>query len=197
MICTTSTGLCDAALRAAGPAVREEFRRKVTAGTMFSTWPGQLTNVKQLLFFRWNPPDSSQNDYLTVQSVSSLVRESIRYALEQKYQHIGEFTLAILCYLQRVCGILAFPAIGCGGFRISEDLIASSMVNAAREELQANPAVPMKVTFVIQDENVYKAFCNRLQLRSTADVSRTSLSPQPKDEQSEWKLCLKLFRYAM
>ena len=81
---------------------------------------------------------------------------------------------------------LAFPAIGCGGFQINENLIATTMIDAAREELNTNSAVSMKVTFAIQQPHVYDAFCAQLQSRPTPNLSKSSSPVQLNDDQSKW-----------
>ena len=81
---------------------------------------------------------------------------------------------------------LAFPAIGCGGFKMNENLIATTMINSAREELNTNSAVSMKVTFVIPQSHVYNAFCAQLQSRPTPNLSRSSSSAQSNDDHSKW-----------
>lgn len=55
--------------------------------------------------------------------------------------------------------ILAFPAIGCGAFGVSPDIVAKTMINAARECLaDGSLTTQLEITFVIQQPHVYGAF---------------------------------------
>ena len=72
--------------------------------------------------------------------------------------------------------IPAFPAIGCGGFGIPADVIATIMIDAVQDQLSANPTTRLTVTFVIQQKIVYDTFQENLKPSSTRHRHR---SPSP------------------
>lgn len=79
-------------------------------------------------------------------------------------------------YLQNLHLILAFPAIGCGGFGIPSNVIASIMIDAVHTALTANPTMRLTVTFAVPQPHVYDAFQAVLK-QSTSTHRRRSPSP--------------------
>jgi hypothetical protein len=57
------------------------------------------------------------------------------------------------------------------------------MINAVNELLTLNPGVQLKITFVVQQANVYDVFKDKLKPRSTSTTTSRARSPSPSSTQ--------------
>jgi hypothetical protein len=85
-------------------------------------------------------------------------------------------------------GILAFPAIGCGGFGVPPAVIATLMIDAVREQLTINPGIQLVITFVVQQPHVFDAFNAKLKPTSAVAAGRAR-SPSPSRLSSQESSC--------
>ncbi|UJR14782.1 hypothetical protein I4U23_001770 [Adineta vaga] len=163
VICSTSTKLRDAIIKAAGTEVEKELSGK-NLKTMIDTSAGQLKQAKRLLFIPWTPPTSlSSNEDL----------DSIRHSISAFIQQAFKFTI------QGNFKSIAFPAVGCGGFRIPAEVIASIMIDTTQEQLASNSNVQLTITFVIQQPNVYDIFSEKLKPTSISSATAASRTRPP------------------
>ncbi|CAF4736765.1 unnamed protein product [Rotaria sp. Silwood1] len=162
VICSSSAKLCDVVIKAAGKQIEQELNGKDLTKTMIDTSVGNLKQAKRLLFLPWKPPSTlSTNQDIDAlrRSISIFIQQAIQYTIQGKYKSI------------------AFPAIGCGGFGIPADIIATIMIDAVREQMIANPTIQLVITFVVQQSHVYDAFNTKLKSTSTATTANRSRSP--------------------
>ncbi|CAF4215102.1 unnamed protein product [Rotaria sp. Silwood2] len=163
VICSSSTKLCDIVIKAAGKQVEEELNGKDLTKNMIETSVGNLKQAKRLLFVPWTPPSklvTNQDIDALRQSISTFIQQAIQYTIQGKFKSI------------------AFPAIGCGGFGISADIIATIMIDTVREQFIANPTIQLVITFVVQQSNVFDVFNAKLKSTSTATTTASdSRSP--------------------
>ncbi|CAF1400134.1 unnamed protein product [Adineta steineri] len=163
VICSSSAKLRDVMIKAAGNQVEQELNGKDLTKNMVDTSAGQLKQAKRLLFLPWQPPSSyttNQDIAVLRQSIALFIQQAIKYAIQGKFQSI------------------AFPAIGCGGFGIPPDVIATIMIDEVREQLIANPTIQLMIKFVVQQSHVYDVFNAKLKPTSTTGASRNR-SPSP------------------
>jgi len=57
------------------------------------------------------------------------------------------------------------------------------MINAVHEQLTLNPGVQLKITFVVQQANVYDVFKGKLKPTSTGKTASRARSPSPSSNQ--------------
>jgi hypothetical protein len=57
------------------------------------------------------------------------------------------------------------------------------MINAVHEQLTLNPGVQLKITFVVQQANVYDVFKSKLKPTSTGTTASRARSPSPSSNQ--------------
>ncbi len=140
-----------------------------------------MKQAKRLLFLPWTPPPtffSNQDINALRQSISTFVQQAIKYTIQRKFQSIGMYSSKYIID-KNDSFILAFPAIGCGGFGIPSDIIATIMIDAVREQFIMNPNVQLMVTFVVQQSNVFDVFKAKLKPDSrTRSPSPSRLSTQ-------------------
>jgi hypothetical protein len=168
-------------IKAAGTQIVQELNGKDLTKNIIDTSAGQLKQAKRLLFIPWTPPTAfftNQDINALRQSISIFVQQAIKYTIQGKFKSIGMYSDFVLILMGNLWIILAFPAIGCGGFGIPPDIIATEMISSAREQLTANPTVQLTITFVVQQSQVYDVFYAKIHPISTTAASRTRpLSP--------------------
>ncbi|CAF4325324.1 unnamed protein product, partial [Rotaria sordida] len=152
VICSSSDKLYDSVIKAAGKQIEQELNEKDPKKNMIDTSVGNLKQAKRLLFLPWKPPSTlitNQNIDALCQSILIFIQQAIQYTIQEKFKSI------------------AFPAIGCGGYGIPADIIATIMIDSVRQQLNANPATQLVITFVVQQSNVFDVFNAKLHDTST------------------------------
>lgn len=166
-------------INAAGAQVMQELAGEDLGKTVVETSAGQLKQAKRLLFIPWTPPSTNftiQNIPALRQSINEFVAYAVKYTINKKFQSLGE-SFPFLKNKVISPAFLAFPAIGCGGFGIPPDVIATIMIDAVHNQLSSNVNSQLTVTFVIQQQNVYDIFQAKLKPSSTTHRHR-SRSPE-------------------
>jgi len=138
VVCSSSHGLVESVLQAAGPRIRKAYgnRNKSTAGIQSFALKCSSLPCQQILFLPWTP---GPNLVLTEQAIKDFIAAAIAYVFSQNYKSV------------------AFPAIGCGKFGLNTDFIAQTMVNHVKVE-----EYPLNVVFIIhpQSKDTFYAFQN-------------------------------------
>ncbi|CAF3986264.1 unnamed protein product [Adineta steineri] len=108
---------------------------------LFSTPSGKLP-CKQIFFIKWNP---NKNEDVLRQSIVDFISNVIQNVI------LYEFTS------------VAFPAIGCGQYGCSTNIVVKMMVKEIKHQL-AMRNIPLKVKFVIQptQQTLFNQFCNQI-----------------------------------
>ncbi|CAF1120872.1 unnamed protein product [Rotaria sordida] len=161
VICSSSDKLYDSVIKAAGKQIEQELNEKDPKKNMIDTSVGNLKQAKRLLFLPWKPPSTlitNQNIDALCQSILIFIQQAIQYTIQEKFKSI------------------AFPAIGCGGYGIPADIIATIMIDSVRQQLNANPATQLVITFVVQQSNVFDVFNAKLQDTSTITTNNRTRS---------------------
>ncbi|CAF1007757.1 unnamed protein product [Didymodactylos carnosus] len=144
VLCRSSTKLCDAIVKVAGDQVLNEYQAISISSKQIAISAGSL-KCKMILFQSWQP---HKNDELLRKSVSDFVSDAIQYVTDNNYTSIS------------------FPALGCGNFGCSANVIADTMINETKSQLK-NLKKTIIVSFVLlaQQKTVYDEFCNQLNPR--------------------------------
>ncbi|UJR24224.1 hypothetical protein I4U23_027191 [Adineta vaga] len=148
VVCSSSQYLFDSICQAGGNNVITAYNTEANKGSRSSLISikadGKLAS-KRVYFIPWTAHVASS---VLVQSMEKFVSLAIEKAAEENYSSI------------------AFPAIGCGQFGCSVDLIAQTMVGEAyRQSLKRN----INISFVIQPErtDVYNEINKQIDLIET------------------------------
>ncbi|CAF1643231.1 unnamed protein product, partial [Didymodactylos carnosus] len=142
--CSSSEMLLQYIMIEAGQSVKEAYYteiRNYPNAVVISTAPGNLP-CKKIFFISWMP----DNDKNTLrQSVIDLVSNAIQNALAHNFTSI------------------AFPAIGCGEYGCSVDVVVKTLVREAKNQLTIRN-VPLTISFIIQEDkqNIYDEFCKQV-----------------------------------
>ncbi|CAF1273809.1 unnamed protein product, partial [Adineta ricciae] len=126
---------------------------KNPSALIVSLQPGRLP-CKQIFFVKWQP-DSDEK--LLQQSLIDFVWTVIQNVISYKYTSV------------------AFPAIGCGNHACSVDLVAKTIINEIKHQLNIRN-IPLSVKFIVLPgrQNVYDEFSK--QVVSLNEDSRSSIS---------------------
>jgi hypothetical protein len=136
--------LIQAIIGAAGNEVQTAYNvecKNNPHSILISTLPGCLP-CKRIFFLKWKPTD----DEATLrQSLVDLIRNVIQHLIPYNFTSI------------------AFPAIGCGQFGCSVDLVVKTMVKEMKSQLIIRN-LPLTVKFVVQpnQQNIYDEFCKQV-----------------------------------
>lgn len=131
-------------LSAAGEQARTAYSKERKANPnslIISTPPGYL-HCNKIFFLNWEP---DRDDDLLRQSIIDMISNVVQSA------HAHKFTS------------LAFPAIGCGDYACSVDIVVKTMVREMKRHLEQRKLAWM-VKFIIHpsQQNVYDEFCRQL-----------------------------------
>ena len=131
-------------LKAAGDQVRSAYTKEDKANPnslIITTPPGHL-HCKKIFFLRWQP---SRDDDELRQSIVDLISNVIQSTRSHGFTS------------------MAFPAIGCGDYQCSINIVVKTMVREMRRNI-AERKLPWKVRFVIHPNqpDVYDEFCKQL-----------------------------------
>ena len=136
MVCSSSDGLRESVLEAAGPRFRNAYDRKNASAQELESFALSCPNLpcKEIYFLEWTPSDHIA---LTEQSIKDFITDTVKYVLDKNYRSV------------------AFPAIGCGQFGLDPDFIAQTMIDHVKIE-----NYPLDVAFIIypRSNNVFNAF---------------------------------------
>ncbi len=119
VVCSSSAKLYDVVIKAAGTQIVQELTGKDLTKNMIDTSAGHLKQAKRLLFIPWTAPTAffaNQDINALRQSISTFVQQAIKYTIQGKFKSIGMYSDFVLILMGNLWIILAFHAIGCGGF---------------------------------------------------------------------------------
>ncbi|CAF3313145.1 unnamed protein product [Rotaria sp. Silwood2] len=154
VICCLSKNLVESVLVAGGNSLRKLFKMKIKeiseTSVVSVTTDGKLAS-KAIYFVLWKP---SSDPNILCQSIRKLVSNVIEKAISENYKSI------------------AFPAVGCGEYGCSIQLIAETFIEEIYEQLIE---YSMKILFVIQPDriNIYNEFQKQLHLFQQQQTSTT------------------------
>jgi hypothetical protein len=138
VVCSSSRGLVESVLQAAGPSIRTAYgkRNKSTSGIQPFALKCSSLPCQQILFLPWTP---CQYKILTEQAIKNFIATAIAHVFRENYRSV------------------AFPAIGCGKFGLNTDFIAQTMVNHVKVE-----QYPLNIAFIIHpdSQDTFSAFKN-------------------------------------
>ncbi|UJR11706.1 hypothetical protein I4U23_015887 [Adineta vaga] len=139
VVCSFSKYLMDSVFKVGGKSLKSAFDKKTKEEEKHSviSIPAEGSfKCKVIYFVPWQP-NSDENRLC--QSIEQLVKHVIRKAASESFQSI------------------AFPAIGCGGFKCSTSLIAKTLINQCQQSLTK---YPLSIVFVIQSDktDIYEEF---------------------------------------
>ena len=141
---SSSQYLRDGVISAAGQEVKTayytEFKNNPNA-IVISTASGLLPS-KRIFFVKWQP--DKDEDKLR-QSLVDLVWTVIQNVMAYKFTS------------------LAFPAIGCGKYACSVDIVVKTLVKEIKNQINTRN-LPLTVKFIIQSDqqNIYDEFCKQV-----------------------------------
>ncbi|CAF2747523.1 unnamed protein product [Rotaria sp. Silwood2] len=141
---SSSIALQQTIIEAAGNEVKTayetEYRRNPNS-ILISTPPGQLS-CQRIFFLKWKP---NVDDSILRQSIVDFIWTVIQNVISYNYTSV------------------AFPAIGCGGYGCSVDIVVKTMVREIKNQLKTRN-LSLTVKFVIQPEqkNIYDEFCKQV-----------------------------------
>ncbi|CAF5140656.1 unnamed protein product, partial [Rotaria sp. Silwood1] len=154
VICCLSKNLVESVLVAGGNSLRKLFKMKIKEisenSVVSVTTDGKLAS-KAIYFVLWKPSSDSN---ILCQSIRKLVSNVIEKAISENYKSI------------------AFPAVGCGEYGCSIELIAETFIEEIHQQLIE---YSMKILFVIQPDriNIYNEFQKQLNLFQQQQTSIT------------------------
>ncbi|CAF4695757.1 unnamed protein product [Rotaria sp. Silwood1] len=156
---SSSIVLTQTIIEAAGDEVKTTYEtesKRNPNSILISTPPGQLS-CRRIFFLKWKPDADN-----------SILRQSIIDFIWNVIQNI------ISCNYTSV----AFPAIGCGGYGCSVDIVVKTMVREIKNQLKTRN-LSLTVKFVIQPEqqNIYDEFCKQV-LASKEELVEKSVEDQ-------------------
>ncbi|CAF1335515.1 unnamed protein product [Adineta steineri] len=138
VVCSTSNGLRESVLQAAGPHIQRAYaqaKQTMPTNEMFVLECSNLP-CQRILFLPWKPDEKI---LFTEQSINNFVSTAMRYVLAENYTSV------------------AFPAIGCGQYGCDADFIARTMINHIKIE-----SYPSNITITIcpKFQHIFQAFQN-------------------------------------
>jgi O-acetyl-ADP-ribose deacetylase (regulator of RNase III) len=138
VVCSSSDGLRESVLQAAGSSIQKAYEKKNALATESDTFSLRCRNLpcKEIFFLEWTP---SNHIVLNEETIKQFISKAMAYVLSQNYRSV------------------AFPSIGCGQFGLDPAFIAQTMINYVRIE-----KYPLNVVFIIhpQSHHVFNAFQN-------------------------------------
>ncbi|CAF0950887.1 unnamed protein product [Rotaria sp. Silwood1] len=154
VVCSSSKFLFEKICKAGGKSVLASYKSqlKKSQNSVISVQADGELASKQIYFLSWK----ADADASTLRkSIEKFVSDAFEKAVEENHHS------------------MAFPAIGCGQFGCSIDLVAQAMIREVHRKQQEHG---ISVTFVIQPEktDIYDAFQNQIQLLE-AEISPTDL----------------------
>ncbi|CAF3954954.1 unnamed protein product [Rotaria sordida] len=144
VVCSSSIGLLASVLQAGGDTVMSSYNielRKNSTQIIAVAASGQLL-AKAIYFVSWEP---NSDEILLCKSLEKLVSDVIKKATNEKYKSI------------------AFPAIGCGQFGCSINLVTKTLIGKVH---QLRTFHSMTVSFIIQPDrtDIYNEFQKQIDL---------------------------------
>ncbi|CAF1167765.1 unnamed protein product [Rotaria sordida] len=144
VVCSSSIGLLASVLQAGGDTVMSSYNielRKNSTQIIAVAASGQLL-AKAIYFVSWEP---NSDEILLCKSLEKLVSDVIKKATNEKYKSI------------------AFPAIGCGQFGCSINLVTKTLIGKVH---QLRTFHSMTVSFIIQPDrtDIYDEFQKQIDL---------------------------------
>ncbi|CAF1018619.1 unnamed protein product [Rotaria sordida] len=144
VVCSSSIGLLASVLQAGGDTVMSSYNielRKNSTQIIAVAASGQLL-AKAIYFVSWEP---NSDEILLCKSLEKLVSNVIKKATNEKYKSI------------------AFPAIGCGQFGCSINLVTKTLIGKVH---QLRTFHSMTVSFIIQPNrtDIYDEFQKQIDL---------------------------------
>lgn len=131
-------------LKAAGDQVQAVYSKedKANPNSLIITTPSGHLHCKSIFFLRWEP--DSDDDALR-QSIVDLISNVIQSTRSHGYTSI------------------AFPAIGCGDYKCSINVVVKTMVREMKRNMEERK-LPWMVRFIIHpsQSDVYDEFCKQL-----------------------------------
>ncbi|CAF4091219.1 unnamed protein product [Rotaria sordida] len=154
VVCSSSKFLFEKICEAGGKSVLASYKShfKKSPNSVISVQADGELASKKIYFLSWTAdPDAST----LRESIEKFVSDAFEKAVEENQQS------------------MAFPAIGCGQFGCSIDLVAQAMIREVHHKQQEHD---ISVKFVIQPErtDIYAEFQNQIQLLET-EISSTDL----------------------
>ncbi|CAF3850977.1 unnamed protein product [Rotaria sordida] len=154
VVCSSSKFLFEKICEAGGKSVLASYKSqfKKSPNSVISVQADGELASKKIYFLSWT---ADADTSILRESIEKFVSDAFEKAVEENQQSI------------------AFPAIGCGQFGCSIDLVAQTMIREAHRKQQEHD---ISVTFVIQPErtDIYDEFQNQIQLLE-AEISPTNL----------------------
>ncbi|CAF5044035.1 unnamed protein product [Rotaria sp. Silwood1] len=141
---SSSIVLTQTIIEAAGDEVKTTYEtesKRNPNSILISTPPGQLS-CRRIFFLKWKP---DADDSILRQSIIDFIWNVIQNIISCNYTSV------------------AFPAIGCGGYGCSVDIVVKTMVREIKNQLKTRN-LSLTVKFVIQPEqqNIYDEFCKQV-----------------------------------
>ena len=142
---------------AAGKGTRQAYERAMRRNAnslLFSTPAGDLP-CKEIFFVNWQP---DENKELLRQSVVDFVWNVLMNVNAQGHRS------------------MALPAIGCGRFACSVNVVVSTLVSEVKKQIKQRK-LTVKVRFVIQPDhqNVYDEFHKQILMSDEGKIERSAL----------------------
>ncbi|CAF3764081.1 unnamed protein product [Rotaria sp. Silwood1] len=156
---SSSIVLTQTIIEAAGDEVKTTYEtesKRNPNSILISTPPGQLS-CRRIFFLKWKP---DADDSILRQSIIDFIWNVIQNIISCNYTSV------------------AFPAIGCGGYGCSVDIVVKTMVREIKNQLKTRN-LSLTVKFVIQPEqqNIYDEFCKQV-LASKKELVEKSVEDQ-------------------
>ncbi|CAF1477245.1 unnamed protein product, partial [Rotaria sordida] len=144
VVCSSSKFLFEKICKAGGKSVLASYKSqfKKSPNSVISVQADGELASKKIYFLSWT---ADADTSILRESIEKFVSDAFEKAVEENQQSI------------------AFPAIGCGQFGCSVDLVAQTMIREVHRKQQEHD---ISVTFVIQPErtDIYDEFQNQIQL---------------------------------
>ncbi|CAF5106069.1 unnamed protein product, partial [Rotaria sp. Silwood1] len=140
----SSIALHNAIIEAAGDDVKTAYEIEYIRNPnsiLISTPPGKLS-CQRIFFLKWEP---DTDDSILRQSIIDFIWNIIQNVISYNYRSI------------------ACPAIGCGGYGCSVDIVVKTMVKQIKYHLKTRN-LSLTVKFIIrpEQENIYDEFCKQV-----------------------------------
>ena len=167
IVSTFSQYLRDAVIDAAGDQIRTAYNIEHDSNPhsiLISTPSGALPS-KRIFFVKWQPDKDAAK---LQQSLVDLIQNVIQNVMAHKLTS------------------LAFPAIGCGKYACSVDVVVRTLVNEMKNQLSMRD-LQLTVKFVIQSDqkSIYDEFCEQILAAQEGMILLLSLFPVAR------KFCIK------
>ncbi|CAF0856240.1 unnamed protein product [Adineta ricciae] len=166
VVCSTSQYLCSAIVKKAGGSVVDEYRSiQSSDGFPSATNAGELP-CKKIFFIPWSADTNDDDDVQA--SLSVFIGTAFQYASSHAFKSI------------------AFPTVGCGGFKISPLTIAKYMLKEIQKQLKfCKQKMNISVVVLADQKDVFDAFIQRLNELITVDPNiNEKTSPARRTDQS-------------